>query len=187
MTIKIEDGKTYRTCMGEKVGPMHKNVRGVYQYRAEGYPDHWNEKGISDIYSTSNILAEWLESDELPERLQASERQVDILRVQLDVTRRALRPFAIWESYLSGDAPDSQVIAAQDRHLTYGDVRRARAALKELVRYCDGKVGPMKVNGGPLESPETCSRCSGSGMILRDNGDSGICPECHGDTVAPGK
>lgn len=129
MTIKIEDGKTYRTCMGEKVGPMHKNVRGAYRYRAEGYPDHWNEKGISDIYSTSNILAEWLESDELPERLQVAERQVETLRVQLDAMREAIRPFAAWANYLPSDGPDSRELAAHGSDLTYGDVRRAHAAM----------------------------------------------------------
>jgi len=129
MTIKIEAGKIYRTRMGEKVGPMQKNVRGVYRYRAEGYPGHWNENGISDIHCTSDILEEWLDSDELMERLQTAEQQVETLRVQLDAMRNALRPFAVWADHLPSDGPDSREIAAHDSRLTYGDVRRARAAM----------------------------------------------------------
>jgi len=50
---------------------------------------------------------------------------------------------------------------------------------------CDGRDIPLNQYGEPLRPLETCSRCSGSGMTLRDNGDPGICPECHGDTVMP--
>jgi len=129
MTIKLEAGKIYRTCMGEKVGPIHRNIRGVYRYRAEGYPDHWNEKGISDIHCTSDILEEWLDSDELMERLQAAEQQNETLRAQLDAMRGALRPFAAWADHLPSDGPDSRELAAHGSKLTYGDVRRACAVL----------------------------------------------------------
>jgi len=134
MTIKLEAGKIYLTCMWEKVGPMHKNVRGTYRYRAEGYPGHWNENGISDIHCTSDIAVEWLDSDELMGRLQAAERQVEPLRAQLDAMREALLPFAVWADHLPGDGPDNRELAAHDSHLTYGDVRRTRAALKGLIK-----------------------------------------------------
>jgi len=52
---------------------------------------------------------------------------------------------------------------------------------------CDGHDIPLNRYGEPLKPLETCSRCSGSGMTLCDNGDPGICPECHGDTVTPGR
>jgi len=68
--------------------------------------------------------------DDPLKRLQAAEWQVETLRAQLDAMREALRPFAVWADRLPSDGPDSREIAAYDSHLTYGDVRRARAALK---------------------------------------------------------
>ena len=32
---------------------------------------------------------------------------------------------------------------------------------------------------------EVCPNCSGTGMAINNNGDPGICPKCHGDTVVP--
>ena len=71
--------------------------------------------------------------DDPLERLQAAEWQVETLRAQLDAMREALRPFAVWADRLPSDGPDSREIAAYDSHLTYGDVRRARAALKGTI------------------------------------------------------
>lgn len=33
------------------------------------------------------------------------------------------------------------------------------------------------------EHYETCSKCGGSGMTIRDNGEPGLCYECRGNTV----
>ena len=72
-------------------------------------------------------------ADDQHDRLQAAEQQNETLRVQLDAMREALRPFAVWADRLPSDGPDSREIAAYDSHLTYGDVRRARAALKGTI------------------------------------------------------
>ena len=68
-------------------------------------------------------------ADALPDRLQTAERQNETLRAQLDAMRGALRPFAMWADYLPSDGPDSRELAAHGSDLTYGDVRRAHAAM----------------------------------------------------------
>jgi len=52
---------------------------------------------------------------------------------------------------------------------------------------CDGHDIPMNQNGEPLKPLETCLYCVGTGMVLLDDGEPGICLACHGDTVVPGK
>ena len=68
-----------------------------------------------------------------PESASVGDDPLKRLRAQLDAMREALRPFAVWADRLPSDGPDSREIAAYDSHLTYGDVRRARAALKGTI------------------------------------------------------
>ena len=47
---------------------------------------------------------------------------------------------------------------------------------------CDGIDVPMKVNGVPLEPPELCPYCAGTGVVFY-RGEPSICLACSGDTV----
>ena len=53
--------------------------------------------------------------------------------------------------------------------------------------FCDGQNIPMNQYGEPLKALPICLYCAGTGMVLLDDGEPGICLACHGDTVAPGK
>jgi hypothetical protein len=64
-TIKVEEGKFYRTQMGDKVGPMKRTGDGSWnaQWTADSGITRWGDDGVHCTPTCpENLVAEWIES-----------------------------------------------------------------------------------------------------------------------------